>query len=118
MDQVDRGHVFVRSTGLAFALRLCRASPAPWPVPRLRRAVKYQNRVKTWSCKQLKVHTDRPTRRAHAHFYGVRPLESTGTKDQLQLGHIGLLRICERSTVASRCSLRTTVADFGPKCPY
>jgi len=44
--------------------------------------------------------------------------ETTETKDQLALGQIGLLRIGDRSTVANRCSHRTTVGDFGPKWPY
>ena len=39
------------------------------------------------------------------------------TKDQLQLGQIGLLRIGECSGTANGCSDVTTSPDFGLKCP-
>ena len=44
--------------------------------------------------------------------------ETTGTERQLGLGQMGLLRIRDRSTVANRCSHRTTVGDFGLNGPY
>ena len=40
------------------------------------------------------------------------------TKDQLALDQIGLSRIRNRSTVANKCSHRTTVGDFSLKGPF
>ena len=56
--------------------------------------------------------------RISEHLYRVLMGGTTRTKAQLGLGQIGLLQIGDRSTVAIRCSLRTTVANLDPKCPY
>ena len=55
--------------------------------------------------------------RVAVQLQGGRMSGTTRTKAQLGLGQIGLLQIGDRNTVAIRCSLRTTVANFPLEMP-